>query len=64
MITVVEMVGAAGYVLSPLVIDNGQGQYMGWFQNLTDKERDYKFSYSPKGWIDNRLAMLWLETVF
>src|SRR5437016_5626641 len=29
-----------------------------------EKERGYQFSYSPKGWIDNRLAMLWLEMVF
>ena len=64
LVTVVETVGALGCALSPLIINKGKGQYMGCFQNLTEKERGYQFGYSPKGWTDNRLAMLWLETVF
>ena len=64
LVTVVEGACAAGNALSPLVINKGQGHYLGWFQNLTDKEKKYRFSFSPKGWIDNRLAMLWLKEVF
>lgn len=64
LVTVVESISAAGQLLSPLVVNKGKGHYLGWYKNLTDKERDYKFSYSPRGWIDDCLAMMWLENVF
>lgn len=64
LVTVVETVSATRQSLSPLIIYRGKAQYLGWYTNLTEKESNYKFSYSPKGWIDDRLALLWLESIF
>jgi len=61
-----KTISAAGQSLSPLIIYRGkaQAQYLGSYKSLTAKESNYKFSYSPEGWIDDRLALLWLETIF
>lgn len=64
LVTVIETVGADGSVLSPFVINKGAGHYMGWYKNLTEKEKSYRFSYSPKGWTDDLLALEWLQEVF
>ena len=64
MVTLVETVSAAGQSLSSLIIYNGKAQYLGWYTNLTEKESNYKFSYSPKGWIHDRLALIWLKLIF
>ena len=61
LVTVIETVFASGAALSPFVINKGKGHYLGWYRNLTDKERSYRFSYSPKGWTDNLLALEWLR---
>jgi len=54
LVTVIETVGADGSVLSPFVINKGAGHYMGWYNNLTEKEKSYRFSYyAPKGWTDD-----------
>jgi len=64
LVTVIETVVADGTVLSPFVINKGAGHYMGWYKNLTAKERAYQFSYWPKGWTDDKLALEWLQQVF
>jgi len=64
LVTVIETVFARGAALSPFVINKGKGHYLGWYRNLTDKERSYRFSYSPKGWTDNLLALEWLKDLF
>ena len=64
LVTVVGTISAARQSLSPLIIYRRKALYLGWYTNLTEKESNYKFSYSPKGWIDDRLALLWLETIF
>jgi len=64
LVTVIETVGGDGAVVSPFVINKGAGHYMGWYKNLTEKERMYQFSYSPKGWTDNQLALQWLQKIF
>jgi len=55
---------ADGTVLSPFVINKRAGHYMWGYKNLTAKERAYRFSYSPKGWTDDKLALEWLQQVF
>ena len=64
LVTVAETVSAPGLVFSPLIIYRGTAQYLGWHKNLSAEEKDYVFSYSPKGWIDDRLALMWLEKIF
>ena len=64
LVTVIETVGADGSVLSPFVINKGAGHYMDWYKNLTEKEKAYRFSYSPKSWTDDQLALEWLQQVF
>ena len=61
--TVAETVSAAGRVFSPLIIYGGTAQYLGWHKTLSAEEKDYVFSYSPKGWIDDKLALMWLEKI-
>ena len=48
------------------VINKGAsaGHYLGWYKNLTEREKDYKFSYSARGWTDDELASEWLKRVF
>ena len=64
LVTVIETFGADGSVLSSFVINKGTGHYMGWYKNLTEKEKAYRFSYSPKSWTDDQLALEWLQQVF
>jgi len=64
LVTVIETISACGSLLAPLIINKGAGHYLGWYRNLTDKERDYQFTYSPKGWTDNQLALKWLIDLF
>ena len=60
----IETVSGSGIALSPFIINKGKGHYLGWYRNLTEAERTYHFSYSPKGWTDNDLAMRWLRDLF
>jgi len=64
LVTVIETVVADGTLFSPFVINKGPGHYMGWYKNLTAKERAYRFSYSPKSWTDDKLVLEWLQQVF
>lgn len=64
LVTVVETICANGSALTPFIVNKGAGHYLGWYRNLTEKEKDYRFGYSPKGWIDDYLALKWLEDVF
>ena len=60
----IETVSGSGIALSPFIINKGKGHYLGWYRNLTEAERTYHISYSPKGWTDNDLAMRWLRDLF
>jgi len=62
--TIIETLSASGAGLSPFVINKGKGHYLGWYRNLTDKERRYCFSYSPQDSTDNLLALEWLKDLF
>jgi len=64
LITVIEMICGNGSVLSPFIINKGAGHYLGWYSNLSEENKDYQFSYSAKGWTDDKLALEWLEKVF
>jgi len=64
LVTVIETISACGNLLAPLIINKSAGHYLGWYQNLTDKERDYQFTYFPKGCTDNQLALKWLIDLF
>ena len=63
LVTVAETVTAVGLVFSPFIIYIGTAQYLGWHKTLSAEEQDYVFSYSPKGWIDDKLALMWLEKI-
>ena len=63
LITVIEAVSAAQFVLPPMVIYKGAGHYRGWYTELEESEGDgdAKFAYSPKGYTTNELGMEWLQ---
>lgn len=63
-VTVVETISAAGLVLAPLIINEGEEHDMDWYEGVTKKQKDYRFSYSSNGQMDDALGMSWLETVF
>jgi len=64
LVTVIETISACSNLLAQLIINKGASHYLGWYQNLTDKERDYQFTDSLKGCTDNRLALKWLIDLF
>jgi len=64
LVSVIETVSGSGMALSPFIINKGKGHYLGWYRNLIEAEHTYHFSYSPKGWTDNELAMRWLRDLF
>jgi len=59
LLTVVESVSADERVLPPLIIYKRATHYMGWykFTGQDDKSKQFRFSYSPKGWTDQVLSM-------
>jgi len=46
------------------VINKGAGHYLGWYKNLSMRQKEYQFSYSPEGSTNDKLALEWLEKVF
>ena len=65
LITVIETVCAASFVLLPMVIYKGAAHwhYRGWHTKLEEAEGDAvaNFAYSPKGYTTNELGMVWLQ---
>jgi len=61
---VIETVLGSRIALSPFIINKGKGHYLGWYRTLTEAELTYHFSYCPKGWTDNKLAMRSLYNLF
>ena len=62
-VTVIETISGNGRVLSPMIINKGQGHYMGWYAYLKKKDR-VVFGVSPTGWSNEKLALQWLQQVF
>ena len=46
------------------MINKGAGHYLGWYKNLTIEQKEYKFSYLPKGWRNDKLVLEGVEKVF
>lgn len=61
LITVIECVCGDGTTLPPLIVYRGAHHYMGWYNKLTKEAKDYKFSYSPKGWSNRFISLDWLK---
>ena len=40
-VTVIEAVSGYGRVLQPMIINNGQADYMGWYRNLKKISCDF-----------------------
>jgi len=59
MLTVIECVCAALYMLPSFTIFKGKAHYMGWHTETNDP--DAVFVYSPNGWTDNELGLEWLH---
>ncbi len=57
-VTIIQGVGAAGYLLPPFVIFAGSVLIDVWFKDLP---RDWILEVSPNGWTNNQLALAWLE---
>jgi hypothetical protein len=49
LVIIIETFCGNGQILSPFIINKGAGYYLGWYKNLTQQEKEYKFSYSSKG---------------
>lgn len=65
LITAVECVSAVGEVLAPLLIYKGNDHFMGWHQfTKGNTSKDFKFTYSPKGWTSRTLSLAWLKDHF
>ena len=65
LITAIECVSALGEVLAPLLIYKGNDHFMGWHQfTKGDTSKDFRFTYSPKGWTSRSLSLAWLKDHF
>jgi len=59
MLTIIECVCAALYMLPSFTIFKGKAHYMGWHTETNDP--DAVFAYSPNGWTDDELGLKWLH---
>ena len=66
LLTAIESVSADGRVLPTLIIYKGATHYMGWhkFTGKDSEFKNFRFSYSPKGWTDRVLSLDWIENIF
>lgn len=62
-VTVIEAISGDGRTLPPMIINKGDGHYMGWYAALKDSDKAV-FGYSPKGWSDQKLGFEWLVKDF
>jgi len=62
-VTVVECISAAGGIIPPMLILNGEYHQVGWHRESTTPP-DWTFAISKKGWIDEELALTWLRDIF
>jgi len=66
LLTAVESISVDGQVLPSLIIYKGATHYMGWhkFTRKDLESKNFRFTYSPKGWTDRILSMDWIENIF
>lgn len=60
-VTVVESIGASGWVLPPVIIFKGKQYQQAWFEELL---RDWRFEVSLNGWTTDEIGLRWLEKTF
>ena len=63
LLTAIETVSAAQFILPPMAIYKVAGHYRGWYTELGEAEGDgdAKFAYSPKGYTTNEPGMAWFQ---
>ena len=59
-VTVIEAVGALGFVVPPFIIYKGRNHLSGWFDEA-DIPPDWVFGVSNNGWTTNALGFEWLK---
>lgn len=65
MITDIETITAAGYVLPPYIIYKGNSHIISWHQEVQGQEdADVQFAWSEKGWTDDSLGLDYLQNHF
>lgn len=62
-VTVIETVNSAGDTLPPMIINKGEGHYIGQYAGVK-KHNSAMFSYSSKGWTDQKLGLEYLVKNF
>lgn len=69
LVTVLECIGADGWVAPPGVIMKGQTHQRGWYSALDSHDigpalEGYSYGYSDNGWIDTGLYFDWIKTIY
>ena len=60
LITVLECVSLIGVVLPTIIVIKGANHYMCMYIK-GQKDSEWIYAYSPKGWTSNELGLAWLE---
>ncbi len=63
-ISFIECISATGSALPLAVIFKGKSVQQQWFSMEKDNIRDWLFTLTDKGWIDQAVALEWLEKIF
>ena len=63
LLTAIDTVSAAQFILPPMAIYKAAGHYRGWYTELGEAEGDGdpKFAYSRRGYTTNEPGMAWLQ---
>jgi hypothetical protein len=61
-VTVIETVGATGWLLPPMVIVKGKIHLSTWY-NDSNLPQDWTIALSEKGWTNDQLGLYWLTEV-
>jgi DDE superfamily endonuclease len=64
LITVLEAISASGRVIPPMTIFKGAHHYVGWYKLVAESITGAVHGYSPNGYVDNDLAVEWLQKHF
>jgi len=59
-VTVIQGIGALGYVLPPFTIYKGKNHLSNWYQE-TSIPGNWMFAVSDNGWTNNKLGLAWLK---
>ena len=60
----IECISATGSALPPAVIFKGKSVQQQWFSMERDNVRGWLFTATDKGWINQTVALEWLEKIF